>query len=296
MRPATRRPINWSKLTRNVVSYTGALLLAVWVLGPIYWIVLSSFSAKAEIVATPPHWIPQAPTLDNYKPLFANLFTGRPPGSQADMILPALWNSLVIGLIVAAINVTLGSLAAYAFARLRFTGRRTLLLGILASQMVPAFALIIPFYVVFSRIGLTNTRLGVVVAHLSFTLPFTVWILRSYIQSISVELEWAARVDGCSRTQVLLRVVFPLAVPGLITAGLFAFMGSWNEFLFALVITSLPKAMPIQPAISSMYNVRQQTFGVMAAAAVLAAFPTIILTLIFQRYLVQGLLSGAVKG
>ena len=290
------KSINWSKVSRLVVSYIGALLLALWVLGPIYWIVLSGFATNADLLKTPPNWIPANPSLDNYRPLFANLFTGRSPGSQADMIIPALWNSLSIGLVVALINVAFGSLAAYAFARLRFYARRTLLISLLAAQMVPGLALIIPFYVVFSQLGLTNTRVGVAIAHLSFTLPFTVWILRSYFQSISIELEWAARVDGCTRTQALLRVVFPLAVPGLITAGLFAFMGSWNEFLFALVITSLPKAMPIQPAISSMYNIRQQTYGVMAASATLAALPTIVLTLIFQRYLVRGLLSGAIKG
>ena len=194
------------------------------------------------------------------------------------------------------LNVAFGSLAAYAFARMRFFGSRRIPTALVGSQMVPAFALLIPYYIVLRSLGLTNTLQGVVIAELSITLPFTIWLLRAYFQGIPIDLERAARIDGCSRLATFYRVVLPLARPGLIAVGLFAFMVAWNDFLFAVVLNSRTSSMLIQPAIAGLYNVREQSFGIMAAGSILAALPTMLLAFFLQRFLVRGLLSGATKG
>ena len=288
--------INPGLLVKRLVLVLGAVFIAAWVILPLYWIVLTSISYRAELLNVPPHWIPQRPTLTFYQQILTNLVSGRIASSQSDMVIPGIRNSLLVSLTVTALNVLIGSVAAYAFARLRFFGRRSLLVLLLAATMVPAFVLIVPYFVVFRTLGLTNTREGVILAHLSISLAFTIWILRGYLTTISIDLERAARVDGCSRLQAMWHVVLPLAAPGLVTAALFAFLGSWNEFLFALVLNSRVDQMMVQPAIAGMYSMTMQEYGLMGAGSVLGALPTILLTLVFQRYLVQGLLSGGVKG
>jgi multiple sugar transport system permease protein len=155
--------------------------------------------------------------------------------------------------------------------------------------------LVVPFYVILHTAHLTDTRTGIVIAHLSFTVPFSVWMMRSFFKSVPLEVDRAAMIDGCTRWQVFYRVVLPLARPGVISVGLFSFMVSWNDFLFALVLNSRTDSMMIQPAISGLYNVREQSFGIMAAGTLLAALPTMILALLCQRFLVRGLTSGVGK-
>jgi multiple sugar transport system permease protein len=193
------------------------------------------------------------------------------------------------------LNVVVASMAGYAFARFRFPGSRTVPALMLGSQLVPVFALVVPFYVILHTAHLTDTRTGIVIAHLSFTVPFSVWMMRSFFKSVPLEVDRAAMIDGCTRWQVFYRVVLPLARPGVISVGLFSFMVSWNDFLFALVLNSRTDSMMIQPAISGLYNVREQSFGIMAAGTLLAALPTMILALLCQRFLVRGLTSGVGK-
>jgi multiple sugar transport system permease protein len=160
---------------------------------------------------------------------------------------------------------------------------------------VPVFALLVPYYIVFRRLGLTNTQTGIVIAHLSFTLPFTVWLLRSYIQNMPIDLDRQARVDGCTRLGVFVRVLLPLTRPGLISVGLFTFLVSWNDFMFPLILNSNVSSMMVQPAIAGLYNVREQSFGLMAAGTLLAAIPTVVIALVSQRFLIRGLLGGSTK-
>lgn len=271
------------------------ILLLIWVLAPFYFLLLVSFQSKADSLATPPNWFP-IPNLDNYTRIFSRFLSDAPISGPPDLILPGIRNSAIVAITTGIINIVLGSLAGYAFARLNFPGSRRTPSVLLASQMVPAFALLVPYYIVLRQLGLTNSLPGVIIAETSITLPFTIWLLRAYFQGIPVALERAARVDGCSRFATFYRVVLPLARPGLIAVGLFAFMVAWNDFLFAVILNSRTSEMLIQPAIAGLYNVREQSFGIMAAGSLLAAIPTMLLVLFLQRFLVRGILSGATKG
>jgi multiple sugar transport system permease protein len=279
----------------RVGIYLAAAFMALWVLAPFVFLFLVSIQTRADSLSVPPDFLP-SPDFSNYTSILDRAFSSKPASTPSDRIFPGIVNSAIVASATALLCVALGALAGYGFARFRFRGRSALPLAMLGSQMVPAFALIVPFYVVLRNLGLTNTRAGVVVALLSITLPFTVWLLRSYFLNVPVEVERAARVDGLGRFAVFVRVALPLARPGLICAGLFAFMVAWNDFIFAVVLNSNVDATLVQPAIAGLYNVREQSFGLMAAGSLLAALPTMGIALFIQRYLVQGLLSGVGKG
>ncbi len=271
-----------------------AAFMAAWILIPFYFLFLLAIQSKGESLTTPPVWLP-APDFSNFTTILERAFTDEPATHTSDLILPGIVNSAIVATFVATINVLVGSLAAYAFARYRFPGSRAIPVTMLATQVVPIFALLVPYYVVFRQLGLTNSLGGIVVADLTFTLPFTVWLLRGYVQGIPPDIDRQARVDGCTRFGVFLRVIVPLARPGLLSVGLFAFLMSWNDFLFPLVLNSDEGSIMVQPAIAGLYNVREQSFGLMAAGTLLAAIPTLVIALVSQRFLVRGLLGGATK-
>jgi multiple sugar transport system permease protein len=268
--------------------------LLLWVLLPFYFLLLVAMTSKAGSLRTPPRWIPSL-DFDSFHRIFESAFSSAPAANPSDLIIPGIQNSAIVAIAVAVLNVVVASMAGYAFARFRFPGSRTVPALMLGSQLVPVFALVVPFYVILHTAHLTDTRTGIVIAHLSFTVPFSVWMMRSFFKSVPLEVDRAAMIDGCTRWQVFYRVVLPLARPGVISVGLFSFMVSWNDFLFALVLNSRTDSMMIQPAISGLYNVREQSFGIMAAGTLLAALPTMILALLCQRFLVRGLTSGVGK-
>ncbi|MFC0530324.1 carbohydrate ABC transporter permease [Phytohabitans kaempferiae] len=280
---------------RRVWRYVFALLMAIWVLGPFYFLLLVAVQSEADALRTPPVWLPK-PDFSNFTTILSRAFDSGPAANPSDLIMPGLRNSAIVAVCVALANVVLGSAAGYAFARYRFPGSRTLPLALLGSQMVPAFALLIPFYTVLRNLALTNTLTGVIIADISITLPFTVYLLRAYFAGVPPEVERAARIDGASRWRVFSRVALPLATPGLISAGLFAFMVAWNDFVFAVVLNNQQSGILLQPAIAGLYNVREQSFGLMAAGSLISALPTVVIAVVTQRYLVRGLLSGAGKG
>jgi multiple sugar transport system permease protein len=293
-RARMRRRRTAGRRLRRVLRWFAVTAMCVWVFAPFYFLLLVAFQTKADSLRTPPVWFPK-PDFSNFTKILDHAFSSAPAANPSDLIVPGIRNSAIVAISVALLNVVLGASAGYAFARVRFRGNRAIPLALLGSQMVPAFALLVPYYIVLRNLGLTNTRLGVVIAELSITLPFTVWLLRSYFSNVPVELERAARIDGCGRLQTFLRVALPLARPGLIAVGLFAFMVSWNDFLFQVILNSNVDAIMIQPAIAGLYNVREQSFGIMAAGSLLAALPTMVFALVTQRYLVRGLMSGAGK-
>ena len=288
------RPPAWPRRLRRAGRYLLALLMAAWVLVPFYFLALVAFQSEADALRTPPVWFPR-PDFSNFTTILSRAFASGPPANTSDLILPGLVNSAVVAVSVGLVNVVLGCTAGYAFARYRFIGSRTLPLAMLGSQMVPAFALLVPYYVVLRNLGLTNTRLGVIIADISITLPFTVYLLRAHFLNVPLDLERAARVDGAGRLDVFFRVALPLARPGIISAGLFAFMVAWNDFVFAVILNNQQSQILLQPAIAGLYNIREQSFGLMAAGSLLSALPTVLVALVAQRYLVRGLLSGVGK-
>ncbi len=284
--------------------YTCMVLVFVAIFAPLIWLVISSISSRAELLETPPHWIPHKPTLQNYK----NLLTPDEEASRtAQGFRYALRNSLVVSTAVAVLSMFFGILAAYAFSRLRFPLRRTGLVAYMSLRMLPGISVIIPLYVLLRDGGsifnlvlgegsLLNTQRGLILVYMSFTIPFVIYMMSSFFQTLPSELEDAARVDGCTRVGTLWRIILPVARPGLVATGVFAFLLAWDEFFFALLLTSTPDAKTIPVIITEFTGRRSTDFSAQAAAGILAALPPVLLVLIFQRYIVRGLTAGAVKG
>jgi len=289
--------VKGGKRRRTVWLTLAGIVVAAYFLAPFSWLVLTSFMHESDAMAFPPRWIPARPTLDNYAIFAAPGGTRSIVGSRAaENTVPSILNSLVAATGTAALNLALGILAGYSFARLRFPGRRTLLFLYLGSRMVPGIALIVPLYLVIKTLGLLDHLGALILTYLTFTLPFTIWLLKSYFQGIPRELEEAALVDGCGRGRMMIRVLLPAAAPGLVAAAMFAFMTAWNDYLFAVILTSSMAAKTVPVVVAGFATDVTTERTLMAAGGVLAVVPPLVLAFLFQRLIIQGLVSGAVKG
>ncbi len=263
--------------------YGSASLFVLIVLGPILWLVIVSFSPDHLIAAQPP-------TID----LGQATLAGFERVILAEGYLTSVQNSAIIAISTTVLVLLASALSAYAFARLRFHGRGTMLGGLLVLSMLPGAAFAIPLFALFRFMGLSGTHLGIILAFTAFELPFAIWILRGFYLSIPVELESAARMDGCSRLAVIRHIVAPLAAPGLLTVAIMTFIGAWNEFFLALVL-GIGKIRTVPVHTATFYNEYTIDIAKGAAAGLLAALPVIVLALVFSRVLVRGLTEGAVK-
>ena len=270
-----------------------AVLIAVVILAPFAWLVISSVSSPAELVSSHVHWLPRHPTLERYRQIFTSASGG---DDVAGDFRVAMLNSLIVAASTTVVSLALGCLGGYAFARLRFPFRRTTLMSFLAIYMLPPIALVIPLYLALSGLGLLDTKLGLVITYCSLVTPFCLWTMSNYFLSLPPGLEEAARVDGCSRLGALVRVVLPLARPAILATAMFGFLLAWDEFLYSLIFTSTTNSKTIPVAIAEFTGKFSSDFGLVAAGGVLAALPPVLLALAFQRYIVGGLTSGAVKG
>jgi multiple sugar transport system permease protein len=298
-----------ARLRRGCILTGGSLLLMAYVLAPIFWLVSSSMQTEKEIVSIPPHWIPDHPTLYNFIAIFrTGLGLAGPSGAGADPtsggfipsvagnLLPAMANSLIVAFCVVALNLLIGVPAAYAMAKIRFRGRTLTLYVVLATRVIPDIALVVPFFLVIRKLGLLDHLFSLIVTYLAVTVPFTVFVLTSFFEQIPDDLDRAARVDGCSRTQVLTRVFLPLARPALVAVSLFAFLASWNEFLLALMFTQTAASQTLPIIVAGITSDFTVSFSFLNAAGVLAVLPPVLLAVIFERHIVSGLTAGAVKG
>lgn len=277
-RLASARPrrTDWSRVATHLVLIAACLTILL----PVLWTMRTSFANRA--LAYQPATLLFRPTLDNYAAIFVE-----------EPFLKFFWNSLWIATASAAASLAVGSLAAYAIARFR-TGGQPLSFTVLGTQMLPPVALVIPFYLLAQRLDLLDKGWALAIVYLSFNLPFVVWILIGFFQGIPRELEEAALVDGCDRWLAFRQVVLPLALPGLLAAGVFAFVLSWNEFLFALVLTGREsKTLPV--ALAGLMSSQGNQIGAICAATVAMMTPIVALTWVIQKYLVRGLTFGAVK-
>lgn len=288
----------WKPLAKKVLHRLAVLCVIAFILAPIYVLFLVSVTQQSTELSGTPQWLPSV-TWANFAAVlhdWQHFFGSIPATSSASLVLPGLRNSLEVAIPVALVNMLIAAPVGYAFGRLRFPGRRLLALGMLATQMLPSLVLVLPFFVLFKHVGLTNSLVGVGIADLSITLPFTVWIISNAIQDVPTELERAARVDGLSRLGSIVRVALPLARSGIRTGGLFAFLFSWNDLIFPLILIVSPNLIMIQPAIAGMYSDIAYSFGPMSAAAILAIIPPLLIAVTALRSLAKGLMSGAVKG
>ena len=270
---------------RALAAYAVLLVLGVWTLGPLYWMVTTSFKTNAEVYGTTATLWPRQPTLANYRVLFT-----RTP------FVVYFQNSTLIALATTAVTVVTSAFGAYALVRLRFPGRRLLARTLVYTYLVPQSLLFIPLFTILVNAGLSNTRTGLVLTYLGFTVPFCTWLLMGYFLSVPVELEEAGLVDGCSRLGVLFRIVMPVTLPALAVTAFFSFTLSWNEYLYASVFVSNVNAKTIPTGIPSFIIEDVFFWGPMMASTVLSVIPPLAVYFVFQRWLLTGLTLGAVKG
>jgi multiple sugar transport system permease protein len=281
------------KFLRKLPSFLLTLPVLFFIYFPIMWLLSASLSNQVELLAIPPHWIPQHPTLQNYVDIiFPNLATSSVPRTFA----VALLNSLKIASAVTVVSIVIGSMAAYALARIPFKFSRGILLGIIATRMIPEVSLILPLFIIASRLLLINKPSVLIITYMSFALPFAIWMMVAFFQTVPIELEDAARMDGCSRLGILFRIVIPISVPGLVSTGMFIFLLAWDEFFYALIFTSTLASKTAPVAMAEFIGRYAFNINGMMAGGIIAALPPVILALAFQRYIVRGMTSGAVKG
>ena len=265
----------------------GFLLILVWCLLPVVWIISLSFKGPTETAAGSPQFLPKVWTTQNYTDIFND------PDFKDSLI-----NSFGIAAIATFFSVILATLAAYAIARLEFRGKRLVLSIALAIAMFPVVALVGPLFDLWRTLGLFNTWPGLIIPYMSFTLPLAIWTLSAFFREIPWEMEQAAQVDGATSWQAFRKVIVPLAAPGVFTAAILTFFFAWNEFVLALSLTSTTRARTVPAQLS--YFVGPDPFnppyGQLATASVVVTVPIIIIVLLFQRKIVAGLTSGAVKG
>ena len=259
------------------------ILALIVTLLPVYWMVNTSLKNQVEVFTSPPTLWPQNLTFANY----VSVFTRRHLGTY-------LFNSLVIVGSAVLLSLLMGSLAGYSLARFSRLQQR-LNFWVLAPRMIPPVALVVPLFLMLQEIGLINRKLGLIIVYTAFNLPFVAWMMRSFFQEIPVDLEEAAMVDGASRLRSFRDIVLPLAAPGLAATAIFSLIITYNEFFFALILTSTPAAATLPVGTAALIGKTQTLYGEMAAAGVVAAVPLVIFALLVQRHLVRGLTMGAVK-
>lgn len=295
---------------RRALLFIGSLLFSLYVLAPIGWLFSSSVQSEAEITSVPPHWIPEQPTLQNFRAIFTTqdekvTYESRRQGdtatggfipSTAGNLLPAMKNSFIVALAVVVLNLLVSVPAAYALAKIRFIGRTSSIYFMLSTRVIPDIALVVPFFLFVQKLGLMDNLLSLVITYLAITVPFSIFILTGYFESLPDELDKAARVDGCSRLQTLVLVFLPLALPSLVAVVLFTFLTSWNEFLLALMFTQTPASQTMPIVVASFTSDFNISFSFINAAGALAIVPPVLIAILFERYIVSGLTAGAVKG
>jgi multiple sugar transport system permease protein len=275
----------------RIFIHVAALLASAVILAPFAWLLYVSLVGQNDVSTVPMHWWPERWTLSRYR----DIFTGQ-QSSVAAEFRSAVVNSVIVASGTVLVSLVLGVLGGYALARLRFPLRRASLMSFLVTYMLPPITLIIPLYLLMSRFGLLDTKLGLVIVYCSLAVPFALWTMSNFFSTLPPELEEAARVDGCSRIGALVRIVLPLSRPGIIATALFAFLLCWDEFLYSLIFTSTSQAKTIPVAIAEFTGRNAVDFGLIAAGGIVASIPPLLLTLALQRYLLGGLSSGALKG
>jgi len=273
----------FKKHKKIIISIVVLGLFLIWTITPLFLVVLQSIKPRLVMFADPPVFLFK-PSAESFVKIFSK-----------QNILNNIWNSLIVGFSATLVCLILGSTGAYALARLRIPLKNVWGLFVLIIRMVPASSLMVPIYTLFRMIGLQNSTLAVVIAHVSLNLPFAIWLLRSFFEDVPYELEQAAQIDGSSRIRSFTSIALPLASGGLVAVAILTMLSSWNEFMFALILVGRAnRTLPV--AISSFTGVVSIDWGASSAAAVLAIIPIFIASTFIHKYLVRGMTLGAIKG
>ena len=282
-RPARRRGRlrHWVYQALVVVL---TIALTTVILVPVVWMFSASVRPIRELLVYPPRLIPETVTLDYFARILHNAKYQR-----------FFVNSILLSLFCLAVTLVLASLAGYGFSRFRMRGGRAMLIGILALLMLPRVTVIVPYFRMAHAWGVYDRLLGLMLVNVAFLLPMATWLLKGYMDSVPVELEEAAMVDGCTRTGALRRVLLPLALPGLVGVGTFVFIGAWNEYLLAVVLTDTPSAQTLTVGLAAFFGEYVRDWNSIMALSTLTSVPLMLVFVFFQRWVVQGMTSGAVK-
>lgn len=270
----------------KVVRYVVLSVVLVIVIFPIIWLISTSIKNDVDIFAIPPILIPQHPTGQSYRGLVEN------------GLFAYLLNSAIIAVSTSVVSIIIGTLAAYSLARFKLPGKWTprISFWVLSTRMFPPIVTIIPLFQMLRLLGLVNTKLGLVIAYTAFNLPFVVWMMRGFFAEIPADIEEVAMVEGCTRMGAFLRTSLPLSIPGLAATAIFTLILSWNEFLFALIVTQTTESSTLPILVASRVGQYQILWGQMSAAGVIAMAPVLAFAFAVQKYLVRGMSFGAVKG
>jgi len=290
--------VSGRKRAKTILILISSILVLAYLLGPIYWVAISGFQREANLQDRPPHfWLNEDIfTLNHY----SYLFTGVVPEDSSVMlqsmytmsgtlVYPAIINSLIVAIFVTSINILLGLPAGHVFARYSFRGKTPAMFFLLATRLLPSISIVIPVYMIFLRLNLIDTKLGLVLLYTAVTLPFTIWILQAYFKNIPVEYEEAARMDGCGYFKTLIRVVLPIARSGIIAAAIFTFMTSYGEFVFATILTQTLRSRTQTAVLAALTQGMSSSRGMIAAAATLTIIPPVLLAIVFRKYIIEGL-------
>lgn len=292
-RPPARRGRRRS-LGATIAIYLGLLVFVLWILLPIWYLVVSSLISAAQLVVRPFPIIPTGVTFDNYIAVLTGNTGGKGIGSTdlGSRLLPAIGQSFLVSTVLVVIDLVLAGCAAYAMSRFPFRGARAFELSVIATRVVPAIAIIGPFFVAFRITDLLNTPWALIVSYNVFTLPLSIMILKNYFDQLPRELEEAAKIDGASRLRTLWSIIVPVARPGLVAAGVLIFLEAWSEFFYALVLTN---QLTVTPLLAGLQSVQQFNWNALAAATVMSLIPPVLLVMIFQRQVVGALTAGIGK-
>lgn len=286
--PSSQSPYRRSSKARlgRAGQYAALVCYLVFLAFPLFWLISTAFKAPQELGSVDPTWLPQHPSLDNFR----DAFDQQPLGRSAV-------NSLIVAVSAAAISVVIAVPAAYAMVRYRSMVSKAATGWILVSQMFPFVLVIIPLFLVLKNLQMINSLFGLILVYVVWNLPFALWMLQGYVRAVPASLEEAAAIDGCSRFRTLVSVVFPLLTPGLVATVMFSFVTAWNEFFFALVLLKSPEKQTMSVILTHFLGAEGAAdLGPLAAAALLATLPSLLFFALLQRRLVSGMMSGAVKG
>jgi len=292
----------------RVAIVVASVVVAFWVLFPILWMFSISIQTEPEIHSAPPSLWPAQPNYFNYWFIFdtSSAIEARLQESGRLTFLPAVarWfpnalvNSVIVGLIITGINLIAATLASYTFTRIRFRGSGLLFYMSVAGRLIPPVAIVVPYYIIiqnFFGLNLLDTLIAVILVHAAFTLPINIWILNTYLSAIPSDIEDAARVDGYGRLETLFKVVLPVIKPGLVAIGIISFMVSWGEFFFSFMVTQTQLSRTLPVIVGFMAAQPYKPVGILMAGGLVAMLPALVIIAIFRRYLIRGLVAGAVR-
>lgn len=271
---------------KRLMLYFFITLTMLFFLFPFYWILITSIQPKGQLYLATPNFIPRNITIDNFISVLG--------GGKVNIAI-ALKNSLVVAVATTAVCIIFGIFAAYAFARLKFKGSNVVFIALIFVEMLPPVALLIPFYLIFKQLSLTNTLQGLIIMQTSWLLPIVTWILYSYFKTIPKDLEDSARIDGASKVGALVKIIVPLSLPGVVSSAVICFVFSMGEFMGAMAIINVQKVQTLPLALAQFVTKYSIEYGNITASAVLTIIFPVIFVLVFQRYIIKGLTAGAVK-